>query len=190
MSYSYIDSYKLIDNLSNFKKTNSSNSYNEDSRCTYIAGAMVLYYSKYFYNQNFTPDNYIETYQGVRRFTFELTQHLLDIGKSLGYDEALLSAYDIQNIMKTYCESEGIFVDRYAMALSTPINIDLCILNNKPMVLMGYFKDPYTGKKATHSVCCYGLATMPLGFGQTQRFLLLTTVGLLLQVMIIHMYYY
>lgn len=131
---------------------------------------MVLYYSKYVYNNNFISDSYIETYEGVRRFTFEFTQKLVNHGAALGFGKELVSAYDLEKVMKSYCESIGIFTNHYAMALSTPFNIDMCIRDNKPMVLMGNFKNPYTGEKSNHGVCCYGIGTMPLGFGQQQRY--------------------
>ena len=169
-SFTYIDNYQLIDNLSNFRIKNSTLDYNYDNRCCYLAGAMVLYYSKYVYNNNFISDSYIETYEGVRRFTFEFTQKLVNHGAALGFGKELVSAYDLEKVMKSYCESIGIFTNHYAMALSTPFNIDMCIRDNKPMVLMGNFKNPYTGEKSNHGVCCYGIGTMPLGFGQQQRY--------------------
>ena len=164
-----IDNYYLIENLKNYVRSDNGEEYNFDGTCGYVAAAMILFYSKYQYNDKFIDEKYIETVDGNLRFTGEFHDLLVDIGadKNIGHST---TAFDIKAVMEEYCKRIGIKADHFAMPLSTPFNIDMCIEDNKPIALFGSFTDPKDRKKVNHAVTCYGMKYEPLGAGQIQRY--------------------
>ena len=59
--------------------------------------------------------------------------------------------------MEKYCEEIGIKTNHFAMLLSTQANIDMCLRDNKPVILFGNFRRPNSDETGNHAVVCYGL---------------------------------
>lgn len=155
--------------LSDFDRNNESKEYNKEGTCGYLAAAMILYYSKYQFNNGFVNDRYIEYKNNQRRFSSDFHDYLYQIGKDLGKSNTT-TAFDISSVMSEYCTRIGIKADHYAMWLSTAANINMCINDNKPIALFGNFVNPTGGSKVNHAVVCYGTRDEPLGNGQTNRY--------------------
>lgn len=170
-SYNYdteIDNSNILANLNDFTCSDGKE-YNNIGTCGYLSAAMILYYSKYQFNDDFVSNNYIEYKNGNKRFKVELHDELYNIGLSLG-KKSSTTAFDIKDVMSEYCKRKGINSNHYAMLLSTVANINMCIQDNKPIALFGNFVRPDNGKKVNHAVTCYGTRDVPLGQGQTNRY--------------------
>ncbi len=166
-----IDDYELLAGLSNFDRENGRNGeqYNKDGTCGYLAAAMILYYSKYKYNNAFISDSYIETVNSKRRFKASFHDYLVEVGKSLKKNYST-TAFDIKAVMEEYCSMINVSANHFSMLLSTYLNIRACIADNKPIALFGNFRRPDNGKKINHAVTCYGIKTEVLGGGATQDY--------------------
>lgn len=163
-----IENSEILSNLDDFKRDNGKE-YNHLGTCGYLSAAMILYYSKYKFNNNFISNEFIEYKDGKRRFKAELHDKLYNIGLNLGKKNST-TAFDIKDVMNEYCKEINIKADHYAMLLSTIVNIHMCIQDNKPIALFGNFVSPETGKKVNHVVTCYGTRDIPLGQGKTNRY--------------------
>lgn len=164
-----IDNAELLYKLKNFNRTGSSYEYNRYGTCGYLAAAMVLYYNKYQYNNNFIADSYIETIDNEKRFTLSFHNLLVNIGSQNNIGNST-TAFDIKTVMEKYCESIGINTDHYAMLLSTMTNIDLCIRDNKPIILFGNFRNPVDDEKLNHAVVCYGIYNDVFNYNTVARY--------------------
>ena len=165
---SVIENYEVLANLSDFVR-NDGKEYNKNGTCGYLAAAMILYYSKYQNNYSFIDDSFIEIKDGKRRFKEEFHDYLVSIGSNLGYSTNT-DAFKIKDVMTEYCDRIGIQADHFAMLLSTPMNINMCINDNKPIALFGDFVSPSTGAKVKHAVTCYGTRDEPASQGKTIRY--------------------
>ncbi len=166
----YIDNYQILSELSGFQRNDGTGKpYNKDGTCGYLCAAMILYYSKYQFNNGFVADSYIETYEGKKRFKAEFHDCLVNLGLEIGKKYST-DAFDIKSVMTEYCSRIGIKANHFAMLLSTVANINMCIQDNKPIALFGNFVSPADGKKVNHAVTCYGTRDEPLGQGQTNRY--------------------
>ncbi len=171
ISLTRIHNYELIENLTDLNRSdNSGNEYNKDGTCGYLAAAIILYHAKYQFNNNFVDDSLIETYNGKRRFKVDLHDELVHIGKKLGKNNDTIAS-DICDVMKEYCKEKGISANHFWRYLSSAINIDACIRDNKPVALFGNFTDPHTNKRANHVVTCYGTYTEAYAANSSIRYL-------------------
>ena len=147
---SYIDNYEYITKIKSFGE-------NKNGTCGYIAAGLILYYAYKQYNTKFINQKYI-TSDG---FSDNLHKYLVDLGKSLFLSNGTVAA-DIEKLMKEYTKERVPEATHYSMTLSTEANIDLCIKDNKPMILFGHFENVSTQDNpwdhTNHAIVAFGKA--------------------------------
>ena len=141
----YIENYEYVSKIEDF-------AYNHSGICTYVAAAIILYYTQRQFGGNFINTSFM-TNNG---FTVDLVNELLSIAKSLGVGNAT-HAVEFKKVMQKYTETRVPNATHYSMALSTALNIDLCFRDNKPVMLCGNFQDVSSSSgKVNHTIVAFG----------------------------------
>jgi hypothetical protein len=146
--YLYINNSSYISGLSNF-------GHNAGGTCGYIAAAITLYYAYRYWNNNFIDPSYIVS-GGVSN---RLHLDLVGVGAGLGIGNGTIAS-DIKAVMQSYCSSRVPQATHYSMLLSTPLNIQLCFEDNKPVIIFGNLVDAQNpnGARINHAVTAFGRA--------------------------------
>lgn len=147
----YITSYGKLSDLDKC-------GYMDGGVCGYIAAAMMIYYYDVIGHRDVMDDKYYYNYNG-KKLSSALTQHLLQIGKDLGYGTSTTSVA-IHYTVKEYLKRRGItsntdHTSRY-VPLFTSTTIALLLEKNQPVIIFGNLYSPSHGKHINHAVLAYG----------------------------------